>query len=1211
MPIKSTEVVFLESKNMNDNEDGGGEMTARVITSGESGNVWPDISRLDRTTGGVEMRKLYLAIVAANSDVYSGAHAIIDRPAEDPRVNMFLMNLNDHYDNRQDARNSVESFIVKAGRSPLQLNGAHLKDQTDLSCWMQLDADEPKIGDTIVLIQDDDESQEQYVRIKSLSIETKTFTYLNGQAYAKFTAKAVQIGLSVGLDQNFSAAQASPIVTNATTLLKTQPAPGVEYFSARPLVGTAVLGETSIKVDAIQQQLLPVATTENPMIDLPVSNGVRIRPIAGLTVTVDISTAAGDTGVWFLPRPPAPGTLELTLNGSRYHEVAGEFTRDSGTEYFNEVVTIDHATRQIKYSAKGSYTGTLSFTPSQNDIAPVFTQASEVTSLTRGTNWTFNLTPLPAPGSVVVRYLYSGDWVKLSDNGTGQLAGPGTGSVNYETGSVLAATAALPELSSSILISWSEADYPSAPLAAAGPAELYFVMAGVMDAGPASINWTVAGAAKTISRPDSATPWTGDGVARVVYGEQSTEIYFSPDALSDAADYQVTCNHFTALATTVSKPLSVATINPTGAASLALDLGLAVADQSVRFDIKMVKTDVNEYHVRGGSGLIQVKTSNIHRFVSISFYQRDALIYSQAGNSAQQVGTVDVATGQVAIDLTKFKHNSARRVLKQDENLVWQEQSKTVSVARMGVPAQTPAVFYVETTALVTPITDPISPAFIAPFAVSDTIPGTAVFQVGSDVYFDNDLGQVLGNYSTTTDAAEVVGSMVYRGDEVFVSMDVPELSSLQVTPLGALERTGEESPPQLQAYFYLPKAPIRPGTVQIVFDEPEGDKITLHADSAGQLFEYDRIFSGHTMAASIPPNPTISIAGNSYVYGSARSGEVINDLNSYGKIDYETGQIIINFKESVATELVTVNAVQTVSVPLDADLIGLDSVRMPSNGLVPIFKPGNVLVIHHTDALAAASLSAGQVLDTSRTELASLVIVDSLGVALDPTQYTADLAAGTATLATPLIVQDITATALTAPFEAIHRVETMALCNDTSLDGTLGLALPLDRDIPAGAIVSSAIALGDIQARVNNLFSQSTDVTGQFPDAITSDPTNARVNDLDYPIVMDSRGAVKEKWKIKFKSTTAFDVYSERRGSVISGAISEDLSPVNPVSGVPYFTLKAEAWGVSGWNTGNIVRFDTDPAAAPVWSIRSIQPGPTSLEVDSFSLQARGDTDQ
>ena len=404
MPINSTEVVFLESKDMSDSPDAGGEMTARVIKSGESGNVWPDISRLDRTTGGVEMRKIYMAIVAANSEAYSGAHVIIDRPAADPRVNMFLMNLGDHYDNRQHARDSVESFVVKAGRSPLELNGNHLRDQTDLSCWMQLDADEPKIGDTLALIEDDDEGQEQYVRIKSLSIETKTFTYLNGAAYANFTAKSVLIGLSAGLDRNFSANQASPIVTNATAILRTQPAPGVEYFSARALQGPAILGQTSIKVDSIQQQLLPVATTENPMIDLAVSNTQRIRPIHGLTIEVAISASASDSGVWFLPRPPTPGTLELTMSGSRYHEVGGEFVRDSGSERFNDVVTIEHGSGQIKYQAKGNYSGTLAYTPAQSEVAPVFTEAAEVTDLSRGINWTFNLSPLPVAGSVVVRY---------------------------------------------------------------------------------------------------------------------------------------------------------------------------------------------------------------------------------------------------------------------------------------------------------------------------------------------------------------------------------------------------------------------------------------------------------------------------------------------------------------------------------------------------------------------------------------------------------------------------------------------------------------------------------------------------------------------------------------------------------------------------------------------------------------------------------------
>ncbi|MAD98863.1 MAG: hypothetical protein CMB99_16175, partial [Flavobacteriaceae bacterium] len=155
-----------------------------------------------------------------------------------------------------------------------------------------------------------------------------------------------------------------------------------------------------------------------------------------------------------------------------------------------------------------------------------------------------------------------------------------------------------------------------------------------------------------------------------------------------------------------------------------------------------------------------------------------------------------------------------------------------------------------------------------------------------------------------------------------------------------------------------------------------------------------------------------------------------------------------------------------------------------------------------------------------------------------------------------------------------------------------------------------SAALAGDVQARVTGLFSQKTDVSGQFPSDLTADATNARLNDVDYPIEMDSRGAVQDKWKIQFTGATSFNVISEQRGQVETGATTADCAPVNPVTGVPYFVIKKEAWG-TGWQSGNIVRFDTEAAAFPVWCIRSIQPGPASLETDSFSVQARGDTDQ
>ncbi|WP_410925238.1 hypothetical protein, partial [Pseudomonas aeruginosa] len=46
--------------------------------------------------------------------------------------------------------------------------------------------------------------------------------------------------------------------------------------------------------------------------------------------------------------------------------------------------------------------------------------------------------------------------------------------------------------------------------------------------------------------------------------------------------------------------------------------------------------------------------------------------------------------------------------------------------------------------------------------------------------------------------------------------------------------------------------------------------------------------------------------------------------------------------------------------LPLDAALLGIDPVRLPSDGRVPIFRPGGFAVVGHTGRITA-SVSNGQ----------------------------------------------------------------------------------------------------------------------------------------------------------------------------------------------------------------------------------------------------------
>ena len=78
--------------------------------------------------------------------------------------------------------------------------------------------------------------------------------------------------------------------------------------------------------------------------------------------------------------------------------------------------------------------------------------------------------------------------------------------------------------------------------------------------------------------------------------------------------------------------------------------------------------------------------------------------------------------------------------------------------------------------------------------------------------------------------------------------------------------------------------------------------------------------------------------------------------------------------------------------------------------------------------------------------------------------------------------------------------------------------------------------------------------------------------------------------------------------GVIGTGTTGTDLQPTNPLTSLPYFTLRKNGWGL-GWAAGNQLRFDTIGAAPPIWLARTVLPGAT-LAGDSFDAQLRGDVD-
>lgn len=459
-------------------------------------------------------------------------------------------------------------------------------------------------------------------------------------------------------------------------------------------------------------------------------------------------------------------------------------------------------------------------------------------------------------------------------------------------------------------------------------------------------------------------------------------------------------------------------------------------------------------------------------------------------------------------------------------------------------------------------------------------VPGSLLLSWGGDTYVDRD-GVLYKGISSTTNAGSAVGTVDYAAGKATLS-SYPSGKGSSIGVQGCL--TGNSGFAVTGATFRTPGAPLRAASLQVtVVRADTGEVVTGSADTNGHF-----------------PGPVI-----------------------YGTVDIETGIVRLRFTADTADTsgnseipvipaLLRYNGVLYSALPLNADLIGLDPVRLPADGRVPIYRDGEVLVIHHTAETVIASPTAGATETLDRAQQSVIEVVAASGVALDLAQYSVDRELGTVAWANPLILQDAGGNPLGLPLTIRDRVEHMAVCTEVQITGALGLSAPLPWDLPAGETkVSSAVAWGDLQARLHTWYTQKTWNSGapNWTDSPSGESTTSNYNSLNYPPVVTNKGAIAGKWALVFTGTTTFNVVEEKLGVITTGTTGSDCAPINPATGAPYFTILAAGWG-SGWAAGNAVRFNTDSCLGPLWIVRTVLSGQGTVEDDHFKLQIRGDAD-
>jgi len=445
------------------------------------------------------------------------------------------------------------------------------------------------------------------------------------------------------------------------------------------------------------------------------------------------------------------------------------------------------------------------------------------------------------------------------------------------------------------------------------------------------------------------------------------------------------------------------------------------------------------------------------------------------------------------------------------------------------------------------------------------------------------DLSPVTGNGTAVGDMTPGIGEVTLDSWVAGVAPDVTNWRGVAGAPIN-----GSTTPFNTYGItFRIPTAPIRTSSFSLLGTMRDGTTFNYVADSNGYIDE-PRVKGRINYTTGV-----VVIVG---VTPDAPDGQDVTDL-SFLDIPGVTDEYV----DLIRQETLRYNAVAFTYLPMEASLLGINPVRLPTDGRVPIFRAGGIVVVGNKKSTTPATVSNDQTIDLARTRISRVNVVGNNGLPIFA-GWTADLEAGTVTFT------DVTG--YSQPVHIEHRVEDMSMLRDVQIDGTLTMLRALTHDYDGGeSYVSSALITGDLKARVPLVFDQASWDNTTFSDILVGAAATGTFNDIDNPIVVTNAGALTEKWVIRFTSSTAFQVIGENVGVITVGTTGADTAPINTRTDEPYFTIPETGWG-TGWSVGNILRFNTVGAQAPAWLVRTVQQGPEAGEDYSFEIIARGDID-
>lgn len=1186
MAVTKDAIKLMASQSLTDQDDGGGMMSGIEIVSGNVNNLFPDTSRLDRVLGRCSIRKAFAAVMTDDNDTYYGNHIILTDPPDDPRVSVSIFSTQDHFDTRTKAQDRIESYVVQGPKYPGYLLTNQLEGARTIQIVQREETAIPRVGEVFYLVENEGLVTEisQYVRITEVSAEMRTFTVLSGSAYVSIRRRVVTCEIGDALRETFHGTDANITDSSgAAKLYSTYVADASKYYGVKKLSQAIESGSLSLKIESIFNNLVPSAQAESPVIDITAGGAVKGIKKSGSSISFNTSLTLSVGTKIYCGTGISRGSLKIVNGGSTWiDDQKGGLVRAGVQEG-----TVEYGSGEVMFQISGiSGTFAVSYIPAVQTSGINRTYGMDVTLASRSYNYTFTLSPPPEPGTLIVDYMSQGNWYRLQENGAGDIlpliSGTGSGTYNSETGSGIITCGALPDVDTTILLAWSaNVEFKEAESTVINDAFKHVFTLPQSPIEPGSVGFSFDGV--LVSDNGSGGLQGVGGTIDYISGE----IVIIPDFLKPSAGVDLSINPNYRAPGEEAHLKSGAVSILAGPANSFANIGATKANTLVitglKYDMDGVQMTVDAKDSGGTLKVVSAvtvvrgnETFRIEKGITVGTFapgNGDLLIY---GSLIGKVWGADPIYSQIDGGLVYSGVHS------------WFGDKDATAIS-----GQVSYSGY-EGSAVFSDVSGSVNKnstrATLSGFVNGDILSDAVSINIGANnVIIKN--GVLYKEYNNASGTGTIIGSLSPDGG---IILSAPFVTDVPNTIVIKSLVTKISNQYVIDATFRTPGAPVRPGSFYVQAKRmSDGVMINATADLTG-------VISSSEIKGKI--NHETGVV-------SLRFGKIVSPASDYINEPWYSADLVENdsiwMPIPVIADTIKYNGVVYTYIPLDASLIGLDPVRLPQDGRVPIFRKGDVIVVHHTlQATLPSGLVAGQQISLPRGDLTHVEIYDAGGVYVPETKYTANLVTGVITMADPLDLSGFV-----QPLVAQHRREEMKLCSDVQINGSLTCISPFIYDYPAGeTMVSGALLFGDLQSRVWNIFDQKT-WGNVWSDNRIGDAATATYNTLNYPIVTTNKGAIPQKWALVFYSTTQFYIMGEQVGVIGEGNINQDCAPINPATNAPYFRVKLEGWG-AGWVSGNALRFNTDAAAAPIWFVRTTLQGPVTEADDEFVCQIRGDGD-